>query len=173
MKKDTILLGAIIIIVAVLIFAVSIPAALVGFIDGNLNVTGTGEFGGDVDMNHNYVLYMDMDEHIHHDAVAGIGYQVIDQISAGYFTQDRHIHSIHVFASPSPGEGKWMNITLSDGTNNIWVNITGADQEGFSDTGEFDWDVSAETFTVGYAQTAGGAVDEFCIHYDWHYKEND
>lgn len=141
--------------------------------DISIDLNAPSSLDGDMNYNHNYMLGMDLDEHIHHDSVAGIGVQVIDQISAGYLTQDRHIHSMHIFAEPAPGGGKWLNVTLSDGINDIEVAITGADQEGFSDTGSFDWDVSAETFTVSYEQTAGGATDEFCVHYDWHYKENE
>lgn len=172
MKKDAVIFGAIIIIIAVLLFAVSIPAALVGFIDGNLNVTGTGEFGGNVDMNLNYVLYMPLESWIHMDYSPGATDVEIGSIPAGTHNQDRHYAKLHVSVSPAPGGGKFVNVTLTDGTNELFVSITGAETSGSSTTGTFDLDVSAETLTMKYSQTAGGASTGGCVMAHWYYKEN-
>ncbi len=174
MKKDSIIFGTVIIIIAVLLFAVSIPAALDGFIDGNLNVTGTGEFGGDVDMNLNYVLYFPLETSLTHAVGPGVTDVELIAIPPGVHPQDVHFWMFMISLDNPPGDGKTFNASISDGTNTIYCWITGAvDKEASNMTGAFDLDVSVETLTVAYSQTAGGAVTEVHTMRHWWYKENE
>ena len=68
---------------------------------------------------------------------------------------------------------KWVNVSLTDGTNSLNISITGAEKSEDTTITAFDLDVSAETLTLTYSQTAGGASDEACIMIHWYYKENE
>ena len=142
-------------------------------VDGNLNVTGTGEFGDDVDMNLNYILYMPLEAWIHVAFEAGATNIEISSVPSGTHSQDRHYSKLHVSVNTAPGADKFVNVTLTDGTKSLIVSITGADKSGTTTTNAFDLDVSAETLTLKYSQTAGGASEEACVMVHWYYKENE
>lgn len=141
-------------------------------IDGNLNVTGSGEFGDDVDMNLNYILYMPLESWIHIDYSAGVTDVEIASIPSGTHSQDRHYAKLHVSVDIAPGGDKFVNVSLSDGTNSLNASITGAETSDFVTVTAFDLDVSAENLTLTYSQTAGGASTGGCVMFHWHYKEN-
>ncbi len=141
-------------------------------IEGTLNVTGSGEFGDNVDMNLNYILYMPLESWIHVGMTAGVTDVQISSIPAGTHSQDRHYAKIHISVDTAPGADKTVSVTLTDGTDSLTVSITGAETSGASTTDAFDLDVSAETLTLQYSQTAGGSSTEACIMFHWWYKEN-
>lgn len=142
-------------------------------VDGNLNVTGAGEFGDDVDMNLNYFLNFPMESWLHIDFSAGVTDVHIGSIPSGTHNQDRHYAQLHTSVDIAPGGGKFVNVSLSDGTNALNVSITGAETSDATMITAFDLDVSAETLSLTYSQTAGGASTGGCVMIHWYYKENE
>lgn len=140
-------------------------------VDGNLNVTGTGEFGGDVDMNHNYLLNSDFSHWTHFTMEAGVTDVSINVVPSGILIQDRHFHRLTFAVDTAPGSGKECNVTLTDGVGSLSVSLTDAETSGWTETGEFDWDVSENTLTLSYTQDAGGAASQGFITLKYHYKE--
>ncbi|MBA7708191.1 hypothetical protein ES703_117083 [subsurface metagenome] len=69
-------------------------------VDGNLNVTGSGEFGEDVNMNENYVLYTDHNHWVHFTMGVGVTDVIINIIPSAMLLQDRHYHRL-IFAVDS------------------------------------------------------------------------
>lgn len=130
------------------------------FIDGNLN------------MDHNYIIEMDFNHWLDFSVEGGITDEVLNLVPSGVLTQDRHYHRLTLGTSGSPGDGKFFNMTLTDGTNELTLSLTGAETSGWSITNEFDLDVSAETLTLKYSQTAGGGVTNAFVTIKYHYKEN-
>jgi len=142
-------------------------------VDGNLNVTGSGEFGGDINMNHNYIIESDFNHWLDFTVEGGKTDETLNIIPVGVCTQDRHYHRLTVGTSGSPGAGKFFNMTLTDGTNELTLSLTGAETIAWTETSEFDWDVSTETLTLKYSQTAGGLVTNAFVTIKYHYKENE
>lgn len=140
-------------------------------IDGNLNVTGSGEFGDDLDMNHNYILYSDFNHWMHFSLEAGKSDITLNIIPADFVTKDRHYHRIIFVVDTAPGVGKEVNVTLSNGDNTMTVSLTGAEESGWTETGEFDWDVSEENLILTYTQDAGGLATNGFITIKYHYKD--
>lgn len=177
-KGAPIILGIIVALFASFMIVGNLPVTVEDFegdltIDGNLNVTGSGEFGDDVDMNLNYILYMPLESWIHIDYSAGVTDVLIGSIPAGTHNQDRHYSKLHVSVDTAPGGGKFVNVSLSDGTNSLNASITGAETSDFVTVTAFDLDVSAETLTLTYSQTAGGASTGGCVMAHWYYRENE
>lgn len=177
-KETPIILGIIFTIVAIFIIVSGAPIQILDLegdvtVTGDLNVTGSGEFGDDVDMNLNYILYMPMESWIHVDLASGVTDVEISSIPSGTHGQDRHYAKLHVSVETAPGADKFVNVTLTDGTNSLTVSITGADKSETSTTTAFDLDVSAETLTLKYSQTAGGSSNGMCVMSHWYYKENE
>ena len=141
-------------------------------VNGDLNVTGSGEFGGDLDLNLNYLLYTPLEEMIHVDFTAGATNVELAAIPAGLHGQDAHYYMLMCSVGTAPGGGKFVNVTISDGTNTMTVSISGTETNDSTTVGAFDLDVSAEDFTIIYSQTAGGASDEAVIMFHWYHKEN-
>lgn len=177
-KGAPIILGIIVALFASFMIVGNMPITVSDFtgnlkIEGNLEVTGTGDFGDDVDMNLNYILYMPLESWIHVDLSPGVTDIEISSIPSGTHNQDRHYAKLHVSVETAPGAGKWVNVTLSDGTNSLTASLTDAQKSESTTTGAFDLDVSAENLTLKYSQTAGGASTGMCIMNHWHYKENE
>jgi len=177
-KGAPIVLGIIVAIFASFLIIANLPVTVSDFsgdlkIDGDLNVTGSGEFGDDVDMNLNYILYTPMESWLHVDFAQGITDVELSSIPSGIHHQDRRYASLHVSVGTAPGADKWVNVSLSDGTNSLKISITGAEKSEDTTITAFDLDVSAETLTLVYSQSAAGASDEACIMIHWHYKENE
>ena len=135
--------------------------------DEQFGITSEG-----IDFNLNFPLYMPQEEQIHVDFAAGVTDVELISTPSGIHEQDRHYYRLHVSVATAPGADKFVNVTISDGTNEMTVSITGADKSEHTITGAFDLDVSAEGMTITYSQTAGGASTEACIMYDWYYTEN-
>jgi len=177
-KGAPIVLGLVACIFASFMIVGNMPITVEDFegnlkVDGNLNVTGTGEFGDYVDMNLNYILYMPMESWIHIDYSAGVTDVHIGSIPSGTHSQDRHYAKLHVSVDIAPGEGKFVNVSLSDGTSSLNASITGVETFDSVTVTAFDLDVSAETLSLTYSQTAGGASTGGCVMIHWYYKENE
>jgi len=175
-KGAPIILGIIVAIFASFMIVGNMPVTVEDFegnltIDGHLNVTGTGEFGGDVDMNHGYILYSDFNHWMHFSLEAGLSDVTLNIIPAGFVTHDRHYHRIIFVVDTAPGVGKEVNVTLSNGANTMTVSLAGAEEAGWTDVGSFDWDVSEESLILTYTQDAGGASTNGFITIKYHYKE--
>jgi len=140
-------------------------------VDGNLNVTGTGEFGGDIDLNNNYILNSAFSHWIHFTMEAGVTDVSINVVPSGILIQDRHFHRLTFAVDTAPGAGKECNVTLTDGVGTMYVSLTDAETNGWTETGAFDWDVSATTLTLSYTQDAGGSSSKGFITIKYHYKE--
>lgn len=83
----------------------------------------------------------------------------IETIPSGEMTQDLHVDKVIVSIDQPAGAGKTVTVEISDGTNTMTVTITGdTDVKGSTTTNNFDLDVSAESLTIHYSQTAGGAA---------------
>lgn len=177
-KNAPIILGIIAALFGAFMIVGNMPVTVEDFegnltVDGNLNVTGTGEFGDDVDMNLNYILYSPAESWIHMDLIGGAVDVELSSIPNGTHNQDRHYAKLHCSVGTAPGADKFVNVTLSDGTSSMTVSITGADKSEVTTINNFDLDVSAETLTLKYSMTAGGASDEACVMIHWYFKENE
>ena len=177
-KETPIILAVIFAIVAIFIIISGAPVQIRDLtgdvtITGNLNVTGSGEFGDDIDMNLNYVLYMPMESWLHIDFSPGVTDVEIASIPSDTHSQDRHYAKLHVSVDIAPGGGKFVNVSLSDGTNSLNSSLTGAETTDSVTVTAFDLDVSAETLSLTYSQTAGGASTGGCVMLHWYYKENE
>ena len=177
-KNAPIILGIIAALFGAFMIVGNMPVTVEDFegnltVDGNLNVTGTGEFGDDVDMNLNYILYSPFDSWIHVDFAAGATNVELFSIPAGIHSQDVHYTLLMCSVGTAPGADKFVNVSITDGTNTMTISITGADKSESTTTGAFDLDVSTEALTIKYSQTGGGASDEACIMLHWYYKENE
>ena len=92
---------------------------------------------------------------------------------AGTFDQDMRFAQIDIALDAAPGVGKWMNVTTSDGTNDLTVSVTGAAFSGSSTTTAFDLDVSAESWSLEYSETAGALTTHISVAMKYWYKENE
>lgn len=177
MDKRVIIICVIVAIFASFMIVGNMPVTVEDFtgnlkIEGNLNVTGTGEFGGDVNMNHNYIIESDFSHWIHFTMTEGATDVSINVVPSGLLVQDRHFHRITFAVDVAPGVGKECNITLTDGVGSMSVSLTGTEiTNGWTETGEFDWDVSANTLILKYTQDAGGSASKGFITIKYHYKE--
>jgi len=173
-SKNLVIFGAIAAVLASIFLIMSmltVPGDL--YVGGNLNVNGTGEFGGNVNMNHNYIIESDFNHWLDFTVEGGKTDETLTVIPVGVCTQDRHYHRLTVGTSGSPGVGKFFNMTLTDGTNELTLSLTGAETIAWTTTSEFDWDASAETLILKYTQTAGGLVTNAFVTIKYHYKENE
>jgi len=177
-NRSIIVVGILMALFCAFLLVGSVPITVDDFegnltIDGTLNVTGSGEFGDDMDMNLNYILYMPLESWIHIDYSAGVTDVHIGSIQSGTHSQDRHYARLHVSVDIAPGGGKFVNVSLSDGTSSLNASITGAETFDSVMVTAFDLDVSAETLSLTYSQTAGGASTGGCVMIHWYYKENE
>ena len=140
-------------------------------VDGNLNVTGTGEFGGNVDMNENYIIESDFCHWLHFTMEGGKTDVTINTVPSGVLLQDRYYHRLTFAVDTAPGAGKECNVSLSDGTNTMFVDLVDAETSDFTLTNPFSLDVSAETLTLSYSQSAGGSASRGFITIKYHYQE--
>ena len=124
-----------------------------------------------LDLNHYYILESDFSHWIHFTMAAGITDDSINVVPSGLLIQDRHFHRITFAVDSAPGIGKECNVTLTDGVGTMSVSITGTDTDGWTETGEFDWDVSDTTLTLRYTQDAGGLARKGFITVKYHYQE--
>ena len=131
------------------------------------------ELVGYLDMNHNYILNFDMSHWLNFEVAEGAADETLNIVPAAVLLQDRHYHRLTLGVDMAPGAGKFFNMTLTDGTNELMVSLTGAETSAWTITGEFDWDASAETLTLKYSQTAGGAVNNAFVTIKYHYEENE
>ena len=143
--------------------------------DGHLDLEAdiSIDMNANVDMEHNYILNMDYTHMTHFSMTQGVTDIEINVVPVGFWTQDHHFHKLGFSVDTAPGAGKWSNCTITDGTNEITVSLTDAETSGSSTTGEFDLDVSAETFTIHYSQTGGGSSEKGMTVMLYHYKENE
>ena len=126
---------------------------------------------GGLDLEHNYILNSDFSHWIHFTMAAGITDESINVVPSGLLIQDRHFHRITFAVNTAPGAGKECNVTLTDGVSTMSVSLTGAEINGWTETGEFDWDVSETTLILRYTQDAGGSASKGFITIKYHYNE--
>ena len=138
-----------------------------------ISMSGKGLFIGPygVDLEHNYILESDFSHWIHFTMAAGILDESINVVPLGILNQDRHFHRITFAVDEAPGVGKECNVTLTNGLGSMFISLTGDEVSGWTETGEFDWDVSETTLTLSYTQDAGGLARKGFITIKYHYKE--
>lgn len=141
--------------------------------DGSIDLNALVEIFNTLDMNLNYIYNSTYENWLHFDIVGGAGFLDALHLISGSTSQDRRIVKLIVGVHPSPAANKWVNCSISDGTNFMWVNLTGADTHGYTTTGAFDLDVSTEDLTVQYVQTAGGSTNHVSVIVQWYFKENE
>ena len=93
-------------------------------------------------------------------------------IPKGFLDQDRHFAKLGVALNETAGVDKWVNVTITDCTNNMTVSLTGDQTNGTSTTGAFDLDVSDEDFVIKYTETAGSGAKKCSIIFRYWEKEN-
>ena len=177
-KNAPIILGIIVALFGAFMIVGNMPVTVEDFegnltVDGDLNVTGTGEFGDDVDMNENYILNTDYSHWIHFSMEGGKTNVTINMVPSGVLVQDRHYHRITFAVDTAPGAGKKCNVSLSDGTDTMYVDLVNAEISDYTVADDFNLDVSTETLTLSYSQSAGGAALRGFITIKYHYKENE
>ena len=123
-----------------------------------------------LDLEHNYILNSDFSHWIHFSMAAGLVDESINVVPSGVLIQDRHFHRITFTVDPAPGVGKECNITLTDGIGTMFISLTGDETNGWTETGEFDWDVSETTLILIYTQDAGGLSRKGFITIKYHYE---
>ena len=156
-------------------FLVLVFASLsVGFGSNNyLFHNGSTPLTGDWDIHGFYILNCTYENWLHFDTVGSASRDHVFILKQNYTSQDRRVTKLLVDVYPSPGVDKWLNISLSDGTNFMWVNLTGTDTYDCTSVGAFDLDVSVEDLTILHDETAGGNVHHVNVIVQWHYKENE
>lgn len=107
----------------------------------------------------NPILYSPFKHICPFDLIGGATDVYIETIPSGEMTEDLHVDKVIVSIDQPAGAGKTVTVEISDGTNTMTVEITGdTDVKGSTTTNNFDLDVSAESLTLHYSQTAGGAA---------------
>lgn len=142
-------------------------------LNSDVVITGGVVVGGNIDMQHNYIIESDFSHWLDFTVEGGKTDETLNLIPSGVCTQDRHYHRLTIGVNTAPGSGKFFNMTLTDGTNELTVSLTNSETSTWTTTGEFDWDASAETLTLHYSQTAGGATTNAFVTIKYHYKENE
>ncbi len=167
MERQEVLVFVIALMFGCLIIAVAVVSKFDSIIDGST------PFTGDVNMSGNYLLYMPLETSLTHAVGPGAVDVELLAIPAGIHTQDVHFWMFMISLDNPPGDGKTFTASVSDGTNTISCSVSGAvDKMANSTIGAFDLDVSVETLTITYSQTAGGATTETHTMRHWWYKEN-
>jgi len=167
MEREQVLALVIGAIFATLIIAVAVESKFESIIDGST------PFTGNVNMSGNYQLHMPLETSLTHAVGPGAVDVELLAIPPGVHPQDVHFWMFMISLDNPPGAGKTFNASISDGTNTMYCWVSGAvDKEAHNMTGAFDLDVSVETLTVTYSQTAGGATTEAHTMRHWWYKEN-
>jgi len=119
------------------------------------------------------ILYTPMKHICHFSMETGVTDITIETIPSGELSQDFHVDKIIVALDQAAGAGKSVTVEVSDGTDTMTVTISGdTDVKGSTTTNNFDLDVSAETLTLKYSQTAGGAATKATVLYVHHYITN-
>jgi len=136
----------------------------------NSIISGDEPFTGDLNMSHHYIIESDFN-HWMHTFEGGKTDIVLNVVGAGVLDQDRHFHRITLTVDEAPGAGKEVNITLTDGIHTMFVDLVDAETADWTETGEFDWDVSAQPLTLTYSQSSGGAATKGFITIKYHYME--
>ena len=167
-KETPIILGIIFTIVAIFIIVSGAPVQIRDLtgdvtITGNLNVTGSGEFGDDIDMNQHYLLNSPQLFEYLSSLTPGRTDVEIAHTASGVFTHDIYYSFGMLHVDIAPGDGKWVNISISNGVDSLSFSITGDDTSDTDMTG-FLWDVSAQPFVIQYTQSAGGSSLAAYIH---------
>lgn len=137
-----------------------------------LLINGSRAMTGNLDLDHNVITESDYDHWIHFSMIGGAVDVTINTVPAGVLVQDRHYHRIVFSVDVAPGGGKTASMSITNGTDTMTVNLGAAETSGYSTANEFDFDVSAETLTLHYSQTAGGAATKGFAMIKYHYKEN-
>lgn len=138
------------------------------FQDGSKPLTANWDIDG------NYILEFPQESWIHLTYSQEVTDVHIGSIPSGIHHQDRRYLLLHVSVDVPPGVGKTLVVNVSDGTDSLEVLITGdVDVSGYDDTSPFNLDVSAETLSLEYSQTAGGSSTSGCVMLHWYYKENE
>ncbi len=115
------------------------------------------------------------DEHetwLHYDTGPGVTAEHVFDIRAGALDLDRHYSKMILSLDSGAGGTKWFNVSMSDGTNFMWINTTGATTEGNTTIGNFDLDVSDEDLEIVQYQSAGGAVSHVNMIILWNHEED-
>jgi len=173
-KNVIILVGTAIAIIAVLLIAANIPDRCEVICDNfrifnttlheRLTVNASG-----VDLHGNPLLETDIFYMTHFSMESGATNVSIGVIPAGMLIQDMRFVRIGFAVDQAPGAGKEANVTMSDGTTTISVELTGGETHDISVPGSFILDASDETLTMTYSQSAGGACEKghVIILYQW------
>lgn len=170
MNSKTIILLGIIATFSLLFFV----AISVGFGSNNyLFQDGSYPFTGNQNASGYYVLEYEEQYWLHIDLDQGVTDVSINAIPSGVHTQDQHFTMLMVSVNTAPGDGKTLNVTLSNGVNSMEVTLTGDTLFNNTVLGAFDLDVSAQNFELVYSQTAGGYSTHCCVMIHWYYKENE
>lgn len=168
-SKTIIVLGIIATLSIIFIVAVSSGYGQNNYLfqDGSYPFTGNQNASG------YYILNFPQETWFHIDYSQGVTDKHIASILPGVHHQDRRFLTLHVSVDIPPGVGKSVTVTISDGTDSLEVLITGdVDLYGEDSSTPFNLDVSVETLTMSYSQTAGGGSTSGCIMLHWYYKEN-
>ena len=138
------------------------------FQDGSTPLTDAWDIDG------NYILEFPQESWFHLQYSPGATNKHIASIPFGIHHQDRRYLTLHVSVDIPPGDGKTLSVIIGDGTNFLTVVITGdVDTSGVDSSTPFDLDVSEETLSLEYTQTAGGSSTAGCVMLHWYYKENE
>lgn len=130
-------------------------------------------FNTNVDMNLNYLTEFELCDWVTLTMEKGVTDHNIVGIPAGSHEQDRRYVMLQLSVDPAPRSSKIVSVTISDGTNDMTVSVTGAETWDQITTGAFDLDVSAEALTLSYSQTGGGTTDHASIMMHYYFKENE
>jgi len=122
-----------------------------------------------VDLHGNPLLETDIFYMTHFSMESGATNMSIGVIPAGMLVQDMRFVRIGFAVDQAPGVGKEANVTISDGTTTISVELTDDETHDISIPGSFILDASSETLTMTYSQSAGGACEKghVIILYQW------
>ena len=159
--------------IRILMLGVAVAMVMIGF-GTMLNAMNENPpfFDENLGMRHNYIIESDFSHWFDFTVEAGKTDEILTIVPAGVCVQDRYYHRLTLGTIGSAGTNKFFNMTLSDGTNELTLSLTGEETSGFSVTEEFAWDVSAETLSLKYSQSAGGRVTNAFVTIKYHYKEN-
>lgn len=125
-----------------------------------------------VDMDSHYIIKHKISRCCHMSLSAGVTDIVIETIPAGVLDQDFHVFKIAAAVDTAPGTDKTVAVSVTNGTSTMTVSITDAATTGSTTENAFDVDVSAESFSLKYSQTAGGASTRATVVIMYYLKTN-
>lgn len=131
-----------------------------------LNSTLSEEYGfreNGADFNQNYILTSPTMFEYLSSLTPGRTNVEISHSPSGLFTQDIYYSFGMLHVDIPPGDGKWVNVTISNGIDSLSFSITG-DETNSTDMTGFLWDVSEQPLVIQYTQSTGGTSRAGYIH---------